>query len=307
MTKINYLYISLLFFIFSYVSADELISPTCEPLQTSEVVKDNTVLHGDGLLWCVRQNGKDIAYLYGTIHVSDPVITLLPEVVSLSLASSKHFAMEAVPDAGAMLDFSKMMFFSGEERLSDFVDETIMERTRNILSQYMLSGDSIDMMKPWSAFLTMNYPPDSGLPLDLVLLSVATEQGSQLYGLETLQEQGEIFDKLPLEQQARLLIDSVCHYNVIEKDFGVMKALYLERNLSGLYNHVYSYSTMGKPLYKKLMNRLIFQRNEKMVQRMKPLLEKIDAFIAVGAMHLPGEKGVLALLEKQGYEVTAIY
>ena len=55
------------------------------------------------------------------------------------------------------------------------------------------------------------------------------------------------------------------------------------------------------------MNRLIFQRNEKMVQRMKPLLEKIDAFIAVGAMHLPGEKGVLALLEKQGYEVTAIY
>jgi len=44
-----------------------------------------------------------------------------------------------------------------------------------------------------------------------------------------------------------------------------------------------------------------------MVERMQPLLTAGDSFIAIGALHLPGERGVLRLLAQRGYTVEAIY
>ena len=215
--------------------------------------------------------------------------------------------VEALPEPEALISFSKTMFFNDESRLEDFVDQAIFERTKEILLQYSVVGEVVSLMKPWSAFLTMNYPAESGLPLDLVLLAKAKEAGAMTHGLETMQEQADIFDSLLLDEQARLLIDTVCHYDVVEEDFIAMKSFYLEQDLGGLYNYVNRYSSMQEPLYQDLMYRLIDKRNEKMVERMMPLLKKGDAFIAIGAMHLPGEKGVLALLKKQGFNFSAIY
>ena len=53
--------------------------------------------------------------------------------------------------------------------------------------------------------------------------------------------------------------------------------------------------------------RLIIDRNQRMVERMHKRLEEGNAFIAVGALHLPGEKGILRLLEHRGYRVRSIY
>ena len=58
---------------------------------------------------------------------------------------------------------------------------------------------------------------------------------------------------------------------------------------------------------KKLMHQLIDQRNARMVTRMEPFLKRGQAFIAIGALHLPGEVGVLNLLAKQGYRVSVVY
>ena len=86
-----------------------------------------------------------------------------------------------------------------------------------------------------------------------------------------------------------------------------MKSLYLERDLAGLYNHANRYDMMEDPLYEELMQRLINDRNNAMVERMQSILDKGVSFIAIGAMHLTGEKGVLSLLEKKGYQVSMIF
>jgi hypothetical protein len=44
-----------------------------------------------------------------------------------------------------------------------------------------------------------------------------------------------------------------------------------------------------------------------MVERLRPRLAEGGAFVAVGALHLPGEEGILRLLERQGYRVTRLY
>lgn len=282
------------------------ISKQCEPIRpnNSPIAE---IKHAQGLLWKVSKAGKDSSYLYGTIHVSDPEVTTLTDQVSNALEDSDFFVMEALPDTAQMMSFSRTMFFNDGQLLSSFVDAPIYEKTKEILHAYKLSSDSVSIMKPWAAFLIMNYPPDQGEPLDMVLLSLAKLNSAEVAGLESLKEQADIFTRLSMEDQVMLLTDTVCHYDLVVKDFEVMKSIYLEQDLASLYNYVHKNSMSDKPMYQRLMEKLIDERNYIMTERMQRYLNKGNAFIAIGAMHLPGKEGVLSRLEKKGYSVTAIY
>jgi uncharacterized protein YbaP (TraB family) len=52
--------------------------------------------------------------------------------------------------------------------------------------------------------------------------------------------------------------------------------------------------------------RLVVERNYRMAERIQPQLREGNALIAVGALHLPGEEGLLALLAEEGYRVSAV-
>jgi uncharacterized protein len=288
------------------LQAKELLSSQCEPLveNTSPVAE---LRHSQGLLWSISKDGVKKSYLFGTIHVSDKDVTTLPKAVNKALHDSEQFVMEALPDPEQMTAFSRTMFFHDGQLLSNFVDAPVYEETKRILYAYGLGPNAVSLMRPWAAFLLMNYPPDEGEALDLVLLTLAKQNGASVAGLETLKEQGDIFSDLNLQEQVKLLTDTVCHYAIVEEDFAAMKVFYLKRDIGGLYDYAQRYSMNDKPVYKKLMKKLIDDRNKSMVNRMQIMLEKGNAFIAIGAMHLPGKKGVLSLLEKQGYSVSAIY
>jgi uncharacterized protein len=288
------------------IHAKELISSQCESLEVNTSAIED-VKHSQGMLWKVSKEGKEASYLFGTIHISDKEVTTLPEVVDNALHDSDQFVMEAVPDMEQLTLFSRTMFFNDGKLLSNYVDAPVYERTKQILAAYQLGPDAVSVMKPWAAFLMMNYPPDKGQPLDMVLLSLAQQNGAAIAGLESLKEQADIFSDLNMEEQVKLLTDTVCHYDMVEQDFAVMKSLYLKRDLGGLYNYAQRYSMSDQPVYQKLMKKLIDDRNNTMVDRMQTMLDKGSAFIAIGAMHLTGKQGVLALLEKRGYSISSIY
>ena len=302
-------FLSLLFICLLSLSnthAKELLSSQCEPLKESNA-PPTQIKHSPGILWEVSKSGLKSSYLYGTIHVSDPDVTNLPSQVSKALNESTQFIMEALPNVEQLMLFSQSMFFNDGRLLSSLVDKPIYESTKKILSAYQLGSDAVSVMKPWAAFLLMNYPPDEGEPLDMVLLSIAQQNGASVAGLETLKEQGELFSGLTIPEQVKLLTDTVCHYDVVEQDFKALKAFYLKRDLEGLFNYVHRYSMEENQVYEKLMKKLIEDRNRIMAERMQTVLKEGNAFVAVGAMHLPGEDGILSLLEKQGYSVKSIY
>ena len=62
-----------------------------------------------------------------------------------------------------------------------------------------------------------------------------------------------------------------------------------------------------KPLNEVFAQRLLFDRNVRMFERMQPQLRAGNAFVAVGALHLYGEKGILSLLQRDGYRVSRVY
>ena len=60
-------------------------------------------------------------------------------------------------------------------------------------------------------------------------------------------------------------------------------------------------------LARDFQRRLIIDRNRRMADRMQQYLKEGNAFVGVGALHLPGEQGLLELLEQRGYSVRAVY
>jgi uncharacterized protein len=263
--------------------------------------------YSDAVLWKISRDGQKPSYIFGTIHVSDPRITTLPAPVSEKLNDASVYVMEALPEPGEVQRFSQMMFFDDGTTLRDFLDKDLFNRASNILSQYNLSRESVLYLKPWAAFLLMNYPAEEGIPLDLQLLNIARQNGAELHGLETLSEQGNVFGTFDPGTQVRFLLDTVCNYDIVNADFAIMKSLYLKRDLNALYSYSNKYSFSQEYIYQDLLKKILVDRNKIMVDRMQSILIKGDAFIAIGALHLPGSDGVLSLLDSQGYRITPVY
>ena len=278
----------------------------CRPAQPLEQAGTH-LDYSDAVLWKISSAGRKPSYIFGTIHVSDPNITTLPAVVREKLDDTSIFVMEALPDPEEVERFSRMMFFSDGTTLNDFLDNDLLHRTNVILGRYNLSPLSVPLLKPWAAFLIMNYPAEEGMPLDLQLLAIARENGAELHGLETLTEQGDVFSSFDLDTQIRLLLDTVCNYDILTSDFEIMKSLYLARDLNALYSFSNKYSFSQEKIYQDLVKKILTDRNKIMADRMQSILARGDAFIAIGALHLPGSDGVLSLLGSQGYRISPVY
>jgi len=290
----------------SLLTPDPLSALECAPLVLAKATQ-SALPYGKGLLWKVSRGGGKPSYLFGTMHVGDAEIVDLPSEVSTVLQASSRLILEAELNPRDTMEFSKLMIYAKGGRLSDALGEELFERTVVLLRRYGITRGSAATIKPWAAYLTLSMPPANGVALDLVLAQRAAEQGMPVYGLESLKEQGEVLSTLPLSDQIALLKDTVCHYQAIQDDVQAMKKMYLQRDLAGLMAMADKYEIAESARYRRLLEALLWSRNKRMVERMQPYLDEGNSFIAIGALHLPDTKGVLALLEARGYRVVAVY
>ena len=83
---------------------------------------------------------------------------------------------------------------------------------------------------------------------------------------------------------------------------------YIRRDLKAIFDMMLEQSAAtDERLLEAFLDRVLYVRNERMVTRMQAQLARGNAFVAVGALHLPGEQGVLHLLEQEGYRVLRVY
>jgi hypothetical protein len=280
----------------------------CRPLNEVKTLDPGKVEHPHGILWRISRQGMKDNYLFGTIHLADRDVTNLPAEVESVFNQANSFVMEALLDGKTLVEFGRMFFYQDGKRLSSMMSEVLFKKTVHHLSQFSYPLEVVDMMKPWAAYLVLNGPePGGGMPLDMMLMDRAKRNGIAVYGLETLKEQGQVLEGMSERDQLSLLRDSVCHHSKLRAEIAEMKSLYLQRDLGGLMSFAHKYVVGKDKSYERLMNALLWRRNLRMVKRLKPMLVEGNAFIAVGALHLPGERGLLRLLEKMGYQVSAVY
>ena len=265
--------------------------------------------YSQGVLWKIERSGQAPSYVFGTIHSEDPRVMNLAKPVQSAFDGAKIFVMEAVIDADAMQSMSRAMLFNDGRALKDVVSASTYGKTVSALTDYGLPEAAVQLMQPWALAITLSTPkPKTGLVLDLSLMQQATAQGKQTAGLESVDEQIGIFAKLPMREQVIMLEDTLQHFGKLEQVLTSMHNAYLARDLDKLERISAEQMALGnRALGEKLMRQLLDERNTRMVSRMEPYLKKGQAFIAIGALHLPGKAGLLNLLAQKGYRVSAVY
>ncbi|MFV1984519.1 MAG: TraB/GumN family protein [Thiohalomonadales bacterium] len=259
-------------------------------------------------LWKIDKNGKEPSYILATMHSEDPRILILPDNYNKIFIGAKSFTAEIDLSIDNTEILTKAMMLPANKKLKKIIGENLFKKSVIILNDYGIPENIINQMKPWAVLMTLSYPkPKTGLFLDKLLFDKAIKMKKKYYGLETVQEQIAIFDNASYAEQRILLLDSIKQYPSFEKQLEIIKQLYIKGDLDGLRE--YNKKVMLKGNYQvaeKFMIELLDKRNIKMVYRMKPRLGEGGAFIAVGALHLPGNAGILQLLREQEYQLTPI-
>ncbi len=261
-----------------------------------------------GLLWKIERADGQASYLYGTMHTSDPRVTKLAAPVRAAFERTSSFTMELLINADGVAAMAEAMFFQNGQTLSAVLGTGLYQQAKEALLQQGLPTHDLDRKKPWVVIMLLNAPrAEIGLPLDLRLQLEATLAGKATYGLETMPEQIAVFNGLPLADQVLLLRDTLRYQAHVAQQFDQLLEAYLARDLAALVKTLRTPERDGADAFDTMMERLLDRRNRVMFERMRPQLRAGNAFIAVGAAHLPGENGLLQLLENAGYRVSAVH
>ena len=260
-----------------------------------------TPLSAESLLWQINKGSLKPSYIFGTMHSEDQRVLNLIPLIYERFKTADNVAFEVLMDMPTMKKSANAMFILGNKTLDKLVDAELFAQIVTALKPYNIASNMVKYFKPWAVMIILNMPPSkTGEFLDLQLYKQAQQLKLPTHGLETVDEQLAVFEVMSIKDQVFLLKESLkTSPDLLEK----MLELYLQGDLNALLKLSHTDDAIMKDLYK----RLIDDRNLKMLKRMEKLLQKGNAFIAIGALHLPGEKGVLQLLKQRAYVVKAIY
>lgn len=265
----------------------------------------------ESLLWrCEAPNGKT-NHLFGTIHSSDRRVMNLARGLDQRLANAQSVALELDFNPADTLGALIHMMLPLSETLPQRVGNPLAERAYIALDEYGLPKIVIDRLQPWAVTMLLSMPPESlkgGVFLDQMLAERAMSNPSQaLIGLETIEEQIAIFSNLSDADQKLMLKEALDNQQQNLDLLSIMTNAWLKGDLASLVRMAEeSMQHNDQDLAKRFMRSILIDRNTRMADRLAPLFQNGQVFAAVGALHLPGTGGVVALLEKKGFRCTPI-
>lgn len=276
--------------------------------------------NGDGVFWKIEKTGIKPSWLLGTIHTTDAKVINLKANVSEHLNKADRVILELASiglsnnDSNRfMIDHMELNTYSGGQTLEKETPPDKREQIKAILEGRGLSYDLLASIKPWF-ITTFLQSPDcerhrvtSGLPvLDVHISQIARKNGISVFGLETMEEQLSTLATLPSSVQFEMLAKISPSEENARDQFETFIDYYLSEKIGYLMeiDRFLTDSPMDKEARKIFIEALLNKRNQNMADRAIPFIEEGNSFIAVGAAHLPGEKGLIELLRQKGYSVT---
>lgn len=261
------------------------------------------------LLWKVS-NGEAAVYLLGSIHYLKKENFPLHRAIFAAFDDSRKLMLEidldsARPEVAQKITLSKAIYQDGAT-LEQSVSAETFELTRRRAAQLGIDMQAIAPMKPWFVALTLvamrlrqlGFDPNFGV--DRYLAARAASQGKPVGGLETLEFQLSVMDQLPKKEQELLLRQSVGELDQLDRSIESIVQAWLKGDAGALEPLLLE----SMKEYPDLYQTLIVGRNRRWVSQIEEMLEQRGAtMVVVGAAHLLGKDGVVAMLKERGYKV----
>jgi uncharacterized protein len=285
------------------------------------MAESSTLPNTEAVLWKVEKPGVPPSYLFGTMHLSDPRISELAAAVTDAIAHSKSVALE-VADlsdkavAAAMTKTATLIVYTDGKSLKAALTDDEYKQVEQTVTKSGMPGELAAMMKPWlvSMLLATSDCERKQLAagkavLDLRVAAEAQKNGITVTGLETIEDQLGALAAVPDDQQIAMLKVGLKYIDRADDMMETMVQMYLKRQIGAAMPFqlaLAAQSGTSPSVFDGFKKTLLIDRNAKMRDAAIPLLDKGNAFVAVGALHLPGPTGLVALLREKGYTVTAV-
>lgn len=252
-------------------------------------------------------SGKGLAkpsYLYGTFHLLCQKDLQISPVALEKLKGTEQLYLEIdMDDPKELSSMMSSMYLKGQT-LKDLVSEADYDYLNQFFKDSLKTNlESMKQMKPF-VLMSMIYPKmlgcTPGSP-ELVFMQKAATDKKPVLGLEKAADQFAVIDKPGPKKGAEQLVKYVREYGHSQEEFNTMLELYRKQDIEALYE-----ASEKDPDFKDQLQDLLWQRNSNWIPVITKSIHEKPSFIAVGAAHLGGPKGVLALLKEQGYTVKSV-
>ena len=292
-----------------------------EPATYDAVMAEaGAIPNGGALFWTIERDGVEPSFLLGTAHVTDPRVTSLTPAMTQALEGASAVALELAElgdtqkMATAILKHARLLVLPPGQTLWDLIPDADEPTIRDNPNLPPGAGAALFGYQPWVVAGMLSIPlceterkAAQIEVLDTKIARIAGQRNIPLTGLETIEEQVSVLAGMPMDGQVKYLM-AVAKLGKRSADhFETLMALYAAQNVAAYMPFVTrteSLSPGDRELMALVEKDLIVKRNHRMAERAQALLASGNAFIAVGALHLPGDEGLVELIRAAGYRVT---
>jgi uncharacterized protein len=288
----------------------------------SVVAESDKVLNGKSIFWKLEKPGVRTSWLLGTMHVTDPRVLTMPrgapeaDKAADTIIVESDEILDEKKAAAALLARPELMMFTDGSTISKYLSPEDNTRLEAGLKERGIPLAAVSRMRPWMISSVVALPPceiarkSKGAEfLDQRIAVEAAAAGKQVKGLETLADQLQAMADLPVEFHLKSLIETLALGDKMQDVVETMTDLYLDGNIGATMPMLKIVAPDGEDSggdYAAFEQRIILDRNKVMAEHAAPILANGNVFMAVGALHLTGDQGLVELFRKQGFTVTAV-
>jgi uncharacterized protein len=251
------------------------------------------------------------AYILGTVHMLRAEMYPLDTRIESAFQKADAYAMEFnLNEVGASQTGTMMtdMLYRGDDTIGNHVSRETLDLVQKKIESYGLPFAMMSRFKPWSLAVTIEMFEYQKLGLDLqygidkYFLQKA-EGNKKIIELESFDSQMELFNSMSDRDQELFLIYSLKEVDDSKKNMEVLLNAWREGDSKAMERLMFKNAEDDSRL-SRIYEKLFYERNRNMTDKIaKMLSQKGTYFVAVGAGHLVGKRGIIDRLLRQGYAV----
>ncbi len=234
-----------------------------------------------------------------------------PRTLALEVADLSDAALGA-----AMATSADLLVYADGQSLEQKLQKAEFESVQALVEKAGIPSEVAKLLKPWLVNTLLAISDcerrqiDAGLPVvDMRIAELAKAAGIPVVGLETIELQLAALASVPDEEQLQMLKVALKYADRTSDMLETLLQLYLKRQMGAAMPFQIALAEKSgatASIFDGFQKILLVDRNASMAKKAAPLLDKGQAFVAVGALHLPGNTGLVALLRQAGYTVTPV-
>jgi uncharacterized protein YbaP (TraB family) len=262
------------------------------------------------LFWKVSSAGN-VIYLLGSIHFGSKNMYPLPGEIETAFERSTALIVEIDLNHVDMLKTQALVMQSGLYPAGETLWDHVSPETRQLLEQfcttYGLPAERLAMMKPWLVAVTTSVLPmlKSGMAPDLGIDKYFLDKAKdrRVVEIESAEWQLKLLSGFAESVQEKYLASAIKDAGETVDDVRRIQDSWIAGDVAQLEKRL-AESSGGPP---EVMKAMLQDRNPHMADVAEQFLKGKDVgFLVVGAAHLIGKDGVVAILEKRGYKVEQV-